>query len=72
MFLKHLEQTWRTTNCYIRVRVCVNYKKRTFSVTQAAMKALSKSVSVEEMALRSGRRYFDLNTIYRRMKTMNE
>ena len=35
MFLKHLEQTWRTTNCYIRVRVCVNYKKRTFSVTQA-------------------------------------
>ena len=43
-----------------------------FSVTQAAMKALSKSVSVEEMALRSGRRYFDLNTIYRRMKTMNE
>lgn len=43
-----------------------------FSVTQAAMIALSKSMSLEERALRTGRRYFDLNTIYKRTKSMSE
>ena len=35
-----------------------------YSVTQATMDALSKCCSLEELALRTGRRYFDLNTIY--------
>ena len=43
-----------------------------FSVTQATMNALSKCCSVEELALRTGRRYFDLNTIYKRKSAMSD
>ena len=43
-----------------------------FSVTQATMTALSKCCSVEELALRTGRRYFDLNTIYKRKSAMSD
>lgn len=43
-----------------------------FSVTQAAMNALSKSISIEERALLTGRRYFDLNMIYKQTKSMTE
>ena len=41
-----------------------------YSVTQATMDALSKCCSLEELALRTGRRYFDLNTIYKRKTAM--
>ena len=41
-----------------------------FSVTQATMIALSKCMSLEEHALRTGRRYFDLDTIYKRQSTV--
>ena len=43
-----------------------------FSVTQATMNALSKCCSMEELALRTGRRYFDLNTIYKRKSAMSD
>lgn len=43
-----------------------------FSVTQATMNALSKCCSAEELALRTGRRYFDLNTIYKRKSAMSD
>ena len=43
-----------------------------FSVTQAAMNALAKSISIEERALLTGRRYFDLNMIYKRTMSMTE
>ena len=43
-----------------------------FSVTQATMNAMSKCCSVEELALRTGRRYFDLNTIYKRKSAMSD
>ena len=43
-----------------------------FSVTQATINALSKCCSVEELALRTGRRYFDLNTIYKRKSAMSD
>ena len=41
-----------------------------YSVSQATMDALSKCCSLEELALRTGRRYFDLNTIYKRKTAM--
>ena len=41
-----------------------------YSVTQATMDALSKCCSLEELALRTGRRFFDLNTIYKRKTAM--
>ena len=41
-----------------------------YSVTQATMDALSKCCSLEELALRTGRRYFDLTTIYKRKTAM--
>ena len=43
-----------------------------FSVTQAAMKAFSHCTSLEENALLTGRRYLDLDLIYKRYKSMND
>ena len=60
------------TSLGVQDAICKVYgNTNPFSVTQAAMKALAKSVSVEEQALHSGRRYFDLETIYKRTKSMN-
>jgi ribosomal protein S5 len=42
-----------------------------FSVTQAVMNALGKCMSLEEQALMTGRRYFDLNMIYKRQEAMS-
>ena len=52
--------------------ICKVYgNKNPFSVTQAVLKALSQCSSLEEQAIRTGRRYFDLETIYKRQKSMN-
>ena len=61
------------TSLGVQDAICKVYgNTNPFSVTQAAMKALSKSMSVEEQALRTGRRYFDLNAIYKRTKAMQD
>lgn len=61
------------TSLGVQDAICKVYgNTNPFSVTQAAMKALSKSMSVEEQALRTGRWYFDLNAIYKRTKAMQD
>jgi ribosomal protein S5, C-terminal domain len=61
------------TSLGVQDAICKVYgNTNPFSVTQAAMKALPKSMSVEEQALRTGRRYFDLNAIYKRTKAMQD
>ena len=42
-----------------------------FSVTQATMNALATCMSLEEHALVTGRRYFDLEMIYKRQSAMS-
>ena len=55
----------------VQAAICKVYgNTNPYSVTQATMDALSKCCSLEELALRTGRRYFDLNTIYKRKTAM--
>ena len=60
------------TSLGVQDAICKVYgNTNPFSVTQAAMKALSHCTSLEENAMITGRRYFDLDLIYKRYKGMN-